>query len=613
MKSNVSDCLELMRVVYIDSTSLCTADVSDLRDLKTIQSRVKDEGLSFLTITLPAFCSDIEKCLQQGFVDSSCFLQFRKRQGAIPHFMWGMLSRIFNVETGRIYEQDSRNAIDVPHILNCIRQICLCFKKVELGCSPEREAAAIENFVQTEHSFGMFSLPREDSETFRLLSSMLWGRMLWHLRPSMFTPKHGPGATADRISGNRKFVWRSWHERLEPYFPIASNGYVITEDIERVLEDVTFVPAEEEMPVRVTLVPKTLKGPRVIAIEPCCMQYAQQGIRDVLYDIIESDAYTSGRVNFREQSINQALAMNSSSDGLLATIDLSDASDRVPRDLALSMFDDNPELRDFIDSCRSTSAQLPSGVIVHDLKKFASMGSALCFPIEAMYFYTICIVALFRATGLPVTSSNLMFLSYMVHIYGDDIIVPSMYAGAILDHLQKYNCKVNTSKTFVSGRFRESCGVDAYDGYEVTPTYFRSLRPKDRRQASRIVSYVSTANLFYKKGMWRTSQLMFKWVEKIIGNLPYVSETSSALGRVSYLGYQTVGRWSDRYQRFEVKAWVPRPVYRTDELDGHGALMKSLLKLHGLKDPWASRDARHLMHSALHGEVAINRRWVPLT
>jgi hypothetical protein len=618
MKSNnrgkilESDCLKLVESIYLDATSLCSDDVSDFRDLKTIRSRVRDEGLSFLTLTLPEFARDFEKCLEQGHVDSKRFLRFRKCR-AIPHFLRGMLSRIFNVETGRIYDQNSCNASDVPSIIKCVRQICLTFKKLELSCSRSREAAALKNFVTIEHSLEMFSLPREEHDYFSRVSSALWGSMLYDLRISDAVSKHGPGATADRISGNRKYDWLSWHERLEPYFPMAGHCYNVVDDSPRMFEAVKLIPEEKEQPVRVTLVPKTLKGPRIIAIEPCCMQYTQQGIRDMLYNVIESHPLTSGRINFSDQTINRNLAMISSVDGLLATIDLSDASDRVPRNLALEMFRSNPDLRDAIDACRSTRAELPDGSILDPILKFASMGSALCFPIEAMYFYTLCVMALLGEHNLPVTCRNLSWVTEQVHIYGDDIIVPSMYADAVLAYLQKYNCKVNRNKTFVSGKFRESCGLDAYDGVDVTPTYVRRLRPENRRQAQQLISWVSTANSFYLKGFWRTSQHMFNCVENILGELPYVSQDSDGLGRVSYLGRRSIGRWNRLLHRFEVKAWVPRPVYRTDKLEGYGALMKSFLKLRDLNDLEASRDAKHLEHSELSGEVAIHRRWVPVT
>lgn len=626
MKSNVSDHLAVAESIYIDAAAECVADVSDLRDLETIRSRVKKEGLSFLTISLPNFCRDFERSLERGFVDSSYFQGFRK-YGAIPAFLQGMLSLIFDRETGRIHDERILHPqVSVPTIVGSIRQICLAFKKLEHDCTPERTYKALEGFIAIEKSFETFSVPSEDLSRFRDISFVLWNRILAGICLDNCLPRHGPGATADKRSGNRKFVWRRWHDRIEPYFPFLDSAYSISAFESEELDLVTFVPEEQEQPVKVTPVPKTLKGPRIIAIEPCCMQYVQQGIRGQLYAAIESHWLTSGHVNFRDQSINQSLALIASSTHQLATIDLSDASDRVPRDLALLLFDSNPVLRDAIESCRSTHAAMPDGRVIGPLAKFASMGSALCFPVEAMYFYTLCVMAIADYRKLPYTIRNIFDVSRDVFVYGDDIIVPTDCAMVVLDCLQKYNCKVNESKTFVSGRFRESCGLDAYDGQVVTPIYIHHDRPKNKQQAPQLASWVASANLFYKRGYWRTASHMFAQCEKIIGPLPYVSEVaivkrleksggidnySGVLGRISYLGYRSIGRWNKNFQRFEVKAWKADSVYRDDKLEGYAALQKSLSKLDGLVDLSVSRDASHLEHSALHGAVALKRRWVP--
>jgi hypothetical protein len=36
------------------------------RDFKTVTDRVAHEGISFLTISLPQFCKDLQKGLEQG-------------------------------------------------------------------------------------------------------------------------------------------------------------------------------------------------------------------------------------------------------------------------------------------------------------------------------------------------------------------------------------------------------------------------------------------------------------------------------------------------------------------------------------------------------------------
>jgi len=635
MKSNVSDQLEILVRIYIDATSKCIADVSDLRDLKTIRARVKDEGLSFLTITLPRFCQDFERSLALGYIDPTLFRSFRKN-GSIPALLQGMTGLIFDRETGRIKNEDSTS--DTPTLVGSIRQICLAFKKVRVDCSPLRVNKALENFISIERELEVFDLPVLEREKFISVSNLLYSRAIRNISPDSYEVRHGPGRTADGFSGNSKYQWQFWNERLEPYFPIIGCAYPIGISLHldsKEFHNVNVLPVGQEEPVKVVTVPKTLKAPRIIALEPCCMQYAQHGIQAILQRKLESSRFTKGHINFSDQSVNQKLAMISSYDGLLATIDLSDASDRVPRDLALEMFRSNPDLRDSIDACRSTKAKMPNGDIISPLRKFASMGSALCFPIEAMYFYAICVMALLEFNDLPVTPRNVFRVSRKVYVYGDDIIVPTDAAMTVLEHLRKYNCKVNASKTFVSGSFRESCGVDAFRGESVTPTYLRWMLPKNRQESAPIISYVAAANSFYLKGYWQTAQFLFNKLERIVGSIPYGSDLMGGLHRISYLGYRSVERWNYNLHRFEVRTLVPGPVRRTDVLEGYGALVKSLqnledtdpfeddfsdlelalnisfLKLDDLKNRPVSRDALHLERSAQHHAVALKRGWVP--
>jgi hypothetical protein len=628
MKSNASDLLELWAAVYEDAAHKCSADVSDLRDLHTVRSRVKAEGLSFLTITLPQFARDFERSLECGQISSTLFRSFRKA-GAIPAFLQGMLSLCFDRETGRKLNDDN----DSPVLVEAVRQVCLLFKKLETPCTPARERAAIEAFAQVEREFSEFSAPEETSSVYREASQVLWDNiMLGSLHPGMLDPQHGPGATAERIMGNQKYVWRRWHERLEPFFPFLGTAYTVSAALSREFEAVTFVPEEQEQPVRVVTVPKTLKAPRIIAVEPVCMQYTQQALRACLYDAIEENWLTRGHVNFRDQKRNQVLAIESSISGQFVTIDLSDASDRVPNDLVFEMLSGVPEFRDVVMATRSTRAELPDGRVIGPLRKFASMGSALCFPVEAMYFYTVAVVALLVKRNLPADPINVYNVSRGLYVYGDDLIVPTDDADAVLDSLRQYNAKVNDSKTFLRGNFRESCGVDAYCGHEVTPTYVRQLRPRNRQQAAGLLSWVATANLFYQKGYWRAASHMFSTCEKILGPLPYVSPDSPALGRVSFLGYRSANGWSADHQSLRVKAWVATPVYSSDIVDGYSALYKSLQALDrrsrgevdvselewGAYRKWDSdipppRDKYHLERTVRRGAVTLTRRWVPVT
>jgi hypothetical protein len=635
MKSHSMVLLEVAVTIYKDACTACVAEISN-RDIKTIVSRVEDEGISFLTITLPSFSSDLERSLEEGMVDPKLFRNFRKNQ-SIPAFLQGMTSRIFDIETGRIINDD-QNAFPpdvVARTVDSIRQICLAFKKIELPCTPNRTFKALENFIEIERSFDMLTLSGEDTEIFLRVSSLLWGSRFYAERVDSILPRHGPGATSERISGNQKFAWKFWHERLEPYLPLIDGGFPIScgelpfRGSE--LEDVIVLSKDSELPVRVTPVPKTLKGPRIIAIEPCCMQYAQQGIRRIIYDSIESYWLTSGHINFRDQSINQSLALMASKNREYATIDLSDASDRVPYQLALQMFNANPDFRDAIDACRSTHAAMPDGSIIGPLNKFASMGSALCFPVEAMYFYTICVIASLVAKNLPISWSTIKLVAKDIYVYGDDIIVPTDVATTVLDYLHKYNCKVNDRKTFYRGSFRESCGVDAYRGYAVKPVYVGMVLPENRQQSHEFLSNVETANLFFRKGYLRTSILIFSKIEEVFGKLPTVSESSHVIGRNHYWHKDpSRKRWNSKTQQVEILAWVPSPVYRTDPLEGYAALQKCLQRLRykpetsevcfrpGMTyldyvETMSSLDVKHLERTARHGAVTTFRRWVPVS
>lgn len=605
LKSHASDLRELATCILKDAFAKCVAKQPEPLDVKNLRSRVEHEGVSFLTITLPQFAKDFEKALAKGGVDSTLFRSHQK-SGAIPAFLRGMTSLVFDKDTGRILDEPQIEAIEG------VRQVCLAFKKLEVPCAARRTRAALREFKSIELELSV-AIPEADVEDFLAVSDHVWPSVLGdasNANPLTFVPKHGPGATAEKLSGNRKFTAVRWHDRLENYFPLLNTRFCNENayDSEE-FHSISLVNEDEEQPVRVIPVPKTLKAPRIIAIEPVCMQYCQQAIAEFLVKRIEASKLTAGRVNFTDQTVNQRMALSASKGGGFATIDLSSASDRVPYSLAIRMFDRYPDLKGAISATRSTRAQMPDGEVIA-LRKFASMGSALCFPIEAMYFYTICVKALLELHNLPVESFNIRRMAKLVYVYGDDIIVPEYAATAVIEHLQKYHCKVNTSKSFWTGKFRESCGVDAFDGEVVTPTYIKSVRPYNRREAGGLISWVKTSNLFYQKGYWLTADHMINAVESTLGALPIVGPKCSGLGKVSFQHSVSTERWNKGYQVPEVRTWCAVPVYQNDELAGHAALTKCLLKLERRQSSHVIAEGEHLVKTARHGAVALKRRWV---
>ena len=595
--------MRLLLCVLEDSSIWCCT--STTRDWLTIQRRVEHEGLSFLMIGLPAFCSDFERSLATGMVEPCTFLGFKRQKGtSLPAFLQGLTSRVFDASSGRLLDEP-----DVVSI-SCIRQITLMCKKILVPCSSERVKRAYVKYIECEKevTLGFRDIPNSLIETFREVSRLLWGVTLRGpntlVRSYGGIPRHGPGATAERISRNEKYKLRTWHERLQPFFPadlfaIPNLGYT------EILDEIDFLEPEAERPVRVITVPKTLSTPRIIAIEPVCMQYTQQALMEMLVKTLESHRLTAGRINFSDQTINQRLALSSSKDGSLATIDLKDASDRVSVELVKIMLESQPDLLGAVLACRSTHADVP-GHGVLPLTKFASMGSALCFPIEAMVFYTICISVVLKSQGARVSLTSLSKAGELVRVYGDDIIVPAELVQSVCCELEGFNLRVNQRKTFGTGKFRESCGVDAYDGTRVTPIYVRRMLPGSRRDTSEILSAISLANQLYAGGYWKACSYVRKHVERFIP-VPYVLDTSPVKGWISYLsGYETQ-RMCPSLHRPLVYGATVRIRHAESILDGPHALMKAFLKRGN--EPF--HDKKHLERHGRPEAVDIKLRWAP--
>lgn len=591
--------MSLLQCILADASIWCCTSTT-LNDYKTIQRRVEHEGISFLTISLPMFASDFEKSLDVGIVSPSSFSGFRKT-GAIPTLLSGMLELVFDSSSGRLLDNPSVVAIFF------IRQTCLTFKKIYLPCSTEREEAAFHGYIECDREVGCRSgrIPADLYDQFGYISDHLFSTVFSRIDRKAFTgdlvPRHGPGNTADRISGNRKFDHTAWTQRLEGSFP-SLDFLVPNMGFYKDLDAVNFLEPDAEIPVRVVSVPKTLKTPRIIAMEPLCMQYAQQSLLREFVSELESSDKLRGSIGFTDQVPNQRLAQLGSISCRLATIDLSEASDRVSNQLVTRLFKNFPHLANAVSNCRSTKADVP-GYGIHTISKFASMGSALCFPVEAMVFLTIILYGYSMKLNRRLTEHDYEVILGQVRVYGDDIIVPVDIVRYVVISLELYGFKINASKSFWTGKFRESCGKDYYDGQDVSVTYVRRMFPSRHNNVSEMISLVSLRNQFYFAGLWET----VKYLDNLLGriaNFPVVLATSPVLGRHSFLGYQTQ-RICRHLHAPLVRGYVVTPKPRPSKLDGYGALLKFFL-LRGL-DP--IKDKNHLEHCGRPESVNIKLRW----
>jgi len=608
--------------------------VSTARDLKRITSRIEHEGISFLTISLARFGKDFTKSLDEGRVAHASFAGFQRR-GALPLLLGGLLARVFDADTGLLLDPPDLEAV------RCVRQITLMWAKIlpdsspgleEVQCTPERVDAALSKWVLCEQdvreSYEKLLLSEEGLlEEFRKIGALLWrdffSRIDNRLYHEMLFPKHGPGATADKLRGNAKYELRQWTRRLEEAFPHWEYLIPNPSSPEQInaLRGVQVLEPRDEQPVRVVTVPKTLDTPRIIAVEPTYMQYMQQAVLAMMVQEIPRFYQTRELMQFVSQEPNQWLAREGSITGDLATLDLSEASDRVSNQHVRLLVGNHRWLSQALDVTRSRKADVP-GRGVHRLAKFASMGSALCFPMESIVFVTVVFLGIQMQLNRRLTEADVKSLIGRVRAYGDDLIVPTCYTPSVIRALETFGFRVNEHKSYWNGKFRESCGEDFYDGNSTKVVRLRTLLPENRRHVREIVSTVSLRNQLYHAGWLRTAD----WLDGRIGNLipfPYIMSTSSLLGRHGSLD-QILN------QDLSHDANLHRPLVRgmkvvsqppVSKLDGYGALMKWFLSAESPFEeipprnrPWweierSPLDLDHLERAGRTASVHIKAGW----
>jgi hypothetical protein len=371
-------------------------------------------------------------------------------------------------------------------------------------------------------------------------------------------------------------------------------------------DGVEFLEPGAERPVRVISVPKTLKTPRIIAIEPTVMQYMQQGLLEVMRDEIAQIDYLRPFINDLDQEPNRFMAQKGSIDGSLATLDLSEASDRVSNQLVRTLLAPWRLLHDAVDDTRSRRADVPGYGILR-LAKFASMGSALCFPMEEFVFTTIAFMAVEKTLSHQLTTKDLKSFVGRVRVYGDDIIVPVDCVDSAIQLLEAFGLKVNRNKSFWTGKFRESCGGDYYNGVDVTPVRVRAMIPSSRKDAHGIASTVALRNLLFERGFTRAVDHLDGKLSKLLPIYRDVPRDSAALGRWTH-GPIWPERSNPRTHGPQIKAPVLRELLPSDVLEDRGALMKYFLKRGDL--PFTDR--KHLEYSGRPVSVYIKTQWVDL-
>lgn len=277
---------------------------------------------------------------------------------------------------------------------------------------------------------------------------------------------------------------------------------------------------------------------RGIATEPAEMMSWQHGVLRMFVTTFEQTKI-SRFVTLEEQDNNRRHALVASKDDLSTTVDQKDASDNILRRLVRGIFP--KQIWDAVDAVR-TPFLLIDDYLVEPVK-MSPMGSATCFPVQTLIFLTVAIashlvhffneqtfgtprtrvpaipgdwdlpkiIQSIDKVQIPDNESFWTWIEQFIHAnptnrdtrkymclngYGDDIIIDNRVYDIFRQICNAVGFVVNVDKTFGQGlAIKESCGIYAFKGYDVTPIKFKCPHiPTERKDPKILQSLIDLAN-----------------------------------------------------------------------------------------------------------------------
>lgn len=260
----------------------------------------------------------------------------------------------------------------------------------------------------------------------------------------------GPGATSNTAGNKTTAVWK-----LSDSPSITAPLLPCWAEIKRIFPAWLASANPVVLDARLEFVEKSYKTKRSVMITSTISTMLQKGYGSH----IRSKLLAAG-VNLNNQSASAELARLGSLGADFVTIDLKSASDTIAYLLVMNLLPWDWFIA--LDQLRDQSVIYHN--VTHQLQKFSAMGNGYTFELESLIFRAL-ISGICRYYNEADSAT----------VYGDDLITTKSVGEHICRLFPEFGFTINSSKTFLTGKFRESCGSDYFSGVDIRPFYLRGF------------------------------------------------------------------------------------------------------------------------------------------
>jgi len=511
-----------------------------------------------------------------------------------------------NLECPACLSRLMHRAFDSPEHLRWFRQLLLFCYKAAVPHETTKTEHTYQTWFDTNNGVGEFAalaskqVPAILQRARRHVHSVLYG-----LDHKGISPMHGPGA-----STTPKAKWKHRYLTIDNVYAYSDWYYLQNRSHLEEYEDLVDM---ELIEAKLIAVPKDSRGPRLICVHPAEAIWLQQGLRVELERVISRHRsspgiWPKGRVHFDDQSVNGRLALESSLSRQFATIDLKEASDRVSDWLVQNLF--GSYYKPF-GCCRAQKIRIADGPqkgTIVDAHCYAPMGNATTFPVQSLVFWAISVAAM---------QINGFHQPDLAYVFGDDIIVPTEAFECVTNALESCGMLVNREKSFVDGFFRESCGVDAFKGVDVTP--LRWKMSVDAGLRSELQSLSDLGQRLLTAGYFQTAACVYGILRRRLKlcNRDLFYTNNPDHGSIAQFTPLSSQAWKDAYWHKSLQKYVS-PVYRfqdypsSEGLRGWNHVLESILVQAGFNPLTPKSGARRLRSADVPRRQQLNRGWTEL-